>query len=273
MPAYFPADANLKSNINTYSAAVRSDGSRGFVFISNYERITQKRKERFPIAIKFESEKMLDTYFDVDANGYGIIPFNYRIGSQDVAWISAIPQYVDNGVLYIAKNRGIDPLISIDGNKVENIHNGMVVGGLSLEFIEEEKTASVTEEKLILREEGVSTDISFCSHIVNYDGSKPAFSHSKSFSFDLPKGANYIRIRAMGNIASLYLDDILISDYYLFGVDWIVDVKDIPENKKLILKIVPLDERDKEKIYWEFDMPIGDFIPDVFVSYSDFIFQ
>ena len=81
-----------------------------------------------------------------------------------------------------------------------------------------------------------------------------------------------MRIRTDGNIGALYLGDTLIDDYYLNGTDWIVDVRRIKKPIVLSLHILPLTTQHKEKIYFEFDMPTGTHIPQVYASADDTIY-
>lgn len=85
------------------------------------------------------------------------------------------------------------------------------------------------------------------------------------YTFNLPENTSYLEIHAYGNAAAIYHGDKLLGDFYLYGDEWVVDVRNIPDTSALTLKILPLTEQNRSKIYLEYDIPIGVITPTVYV--------
>ena len=85
------------------------------------------------------------------------------------------------------------------------------------------------------------------------------------FSFFLPENVQTIAIEAEGNLAALYCGDVLIDDQYLYGDEWLADVRNCSMNETFTLKILPFTEESRKKIYLETKMPLGVVEPRVFL--------
>ena len=55
----------------------------------------------------------------------------------------------------------------------------------------------------------------------------------------------------------------LINDHYIDGDEWIADVRDV---NRVIIKIQPLTDTDKDRIYYENSFVTGDFVPEVYAQ-------
>ena len=73
----------------------------------------------------------------------------------------------------------------------------------------------------------------------------------------------YLLIDAVGNLAGFYIDGKLVSDFYLYGDRWVIDLRRF-DTREGRIKIQPLTEEERGKIYLEYDMPLGVHAPKVF---------
>ena len=71
---------------------------------------------------------------------------------------------------------------------------------------------------------------------------------------------------------TVQLNNIWSKTASLTSTEWAVDVRRLPENVNLTLKILPLTEKDKSKIFMEFDMPTGIYEPDVKVIFDNIVY-
>jgi hypothetical protein len=217
-------------------------------------------------------EKEITIPLDVPSDAIGIIPYNIRIGDTLVAWLNAMPLYYDGDVLHLSRNIKTPPTLSYDGKTVEPIISGMKIGEITLTLDDEYEMPKAKERQISVRPISTDEKRDFYSHILNYDKTVPIFPAVDQYELALTSDTKYLRIRADGNIGALYLGDTLIDDYYLNGTDWIVDVRRIKKPIVLSLHILPLTTQNKEKIYFEFDMPTGTHIPQVYACADDTIY-
>ena len=74
--------------------------------------------------------------------------------------------------------------------------------------------------------------------------------------------------KARGNLGGFYVDGTLVSDHYLFGDDWVIDVRDT-EHREAILRIQPFREEDRGTLYLEMPFDVGEIMPEVFAASED----
>ena len=275
MPAYFCAEgANHETPPkNKFGAAVRSDGKSGYIFLNNHARLTDMPDVKASIKIELPCGSELSVNLDVPSHANGIIPFNFKIGSETVAWFTAIPQYYDGNTLHLAKNMLLDPIISFNGKDTQPMVSGMCIGGIKIIIDDEFSKPEASYQKLELTPIENAPERDFYSHIINYDKTLPTFAPVNTYELSIPEGAKFLRIRADANIGALYHGDALIADFYFYGVDWIVDVRNIVKPEKLSLCILPLTEEDKKRIYFEYDMPTGTHTPSVMAIFDDVVYM
>lgn len=273
MPAYF-CEENMKLNKkeNNFSVAVRSGKESGYIFFNNHARLKTLPHVDADVCISMPDGKEITIPLDLPSDAIGIIPFNLKVGDTTVAWLNAMPLYYEGDVLHLSKNIKTPPALSYDGKTVEPIISGMKIGGVTLILEDEYEIPKASERQIEIRPISADTKRDFYSHIINYDKTVPIFPDVDQYEFTLTSDTKYLRIRASGNIGALYLGDTLIDDYYLNGTDWIVDVRRIEKPNVLSLHILPLTIQNKEKIYFEFDMPTGTHIPKVYACTDNTIY-
>ena len=259
-------------DMDTLRCSVRSDGKTGFLFISNHYHGGKMKQISETVKIALTDGTQIEIPVTAQPHATGIIPFNFKLGTAEAKWISAIPQYENSDEVYFAKINGIDPQICLDEEKVQPLLSGMTVGGKKLILIEDNFPAATVGESIEFSKKSDSQDDSFFRHIVNYDKTVPEFATVKEYAFTLPENTKYLKIEAIGNIGALYLGDKLISDFYLYGDKWIVDVRRLPQKCDLTLKILPFTQKDREKVLIENGMPIGTYEPKVNALFDETIY-
>jgi len=271
-PCFSDESASSLKETDKLRAAVRSDGKRGFVFVSNHARLMKMQALSENITVNLPYGESLSIPVSLAPGAMGIIPFNLEVGGERISWLTALPQRFDGKNLYLSEFDGITPKISISGGKPIDIFDGCKVGNITLRLLQKERRIDNKTAKISLSARKCSAESSFFAHIINYDGTKPSFPNPVEYEFAIPKNAKYLRIRANGNIGAIYHKNELIADYYFYGVDWFVDVRNLPSGALLKLLILPLTEEDKEKIYFEVDMPSGIFDPEVYAIFDNKVY-
>ncbi len=272
MPAVFPDIVPSDAlDTSTLRCSVRCNGASGYLFVSNHYHGGKMKHISENVKIELCDGSKVEIPISISPNAAGIIPFNYKIGSAVVDWIAALPQGEDGDTVCFEKIRGIDPEICING-KILPLNDEMTVGGKKIVLIESVFPEKTLGEKIGFADITQSHDRSFFGHIVNYDGTTPEFAQVNEYGFTLPENTKYLKIEACGNIGALYFENKLISDFYLYGDKWIIDVSRLPSKARLVLKILPLTEADKAKIYMEYDMPTGVFAPDVRAIFDEQVY-
>ncbi|MBE6571872.1 MAG: hypothetical protein E7656_06470 [Ruminococcaceae bacterium] len=265
MPAVFPDEIPRDFlDIEKLRCAVRSDGFSGYLFVSNHYHGGKMKKISELVKISLADGGKTEIPVKLDAHAAGIIPFNYKIGSENVSWLTAMPQGEDENNIYFAKMPGIEPEICIDGKSIVPLTNGMSVGGKRLVIIDNGTPSPSSGKKIALSDPVTSQDRSFFDHIVNFDGTLPEFAPVNEYKFKLAADVKYLKIEAYGNVGALYCKDKLVFDNYLRGDDWIIDVRSFAPETEFVFKILPLTKKDKAKIFFEYDMPIGNITPTVY---------
>ncbi len=272
MPAYFPdIKPSAANDTEILRCSVRSDGERGYIFVNNHFHMGKMKKLSENITLNLANGKKISVPVVCEANGQGIIPFNFKFGDATADWISAIPQYADSNTVYFAKMNGIKPQICINGC-IKDFVDEIKLGSTTLSLLCDSDIPKNHEDEVSVSDGTPSTDNSFFKHISNLDGTIPKFAPVFEYKFKIPDKANYLKINANGNIAALYFNGDLIADQYLYGKNWIVDARKF-KNQELILKVLSLCPEDKEKIYFEYDMPTGVYPPKVYAILDETVYD
>lgn len=273
MTANFP-DVTPSDFLDTdiLRCAVRSNGTSGYLFVSNHYHGGKMKEICENVTIILANGEKVEIPVKIAPSSAGIIPFNYKIGTETVSWITAMPCGQTEKEVCFTAIGGISPQICLDGNSVVPIENGMTLGGKRIVLEKLKFPTPQNGEEIILSAPRISSDKSFFSHIVNFDATIPEFGNVYEYDFKIENTTEYLVIEARGNIGALYCEDRLISDSYLCGNAWAVDVRRFDSASKFTLKILPLTENDKKKIYFEYDMPVGSIPPKVYGVEDDVLY-
>lgn len=250
-------------------ASVLSDGNSGFLFYINCFHGHALPCKNDTADIKLENET-LTIPLSVPENAFGIIPFNYRVGDEILKWVKAYPVKKDGGSVTFATLKGTEPVYMKTNGECGNLRDVEFIGGKRIILTDNVCPQRKDGEKLAVREVPTKLPFDIFAHIIF--GSDGRLSDlTKEYSADIPDGVSYVSVKAEGNTGAAY-EEInensfrLISDHFLDGDEWIVDVRNVG---KLRLKIQPFTESDRGKIYLEKEFVTGDFVPEVSVFGED----
>ncbi len=139
-------------------------------------------------------------------------------------------------------------------------------GGLKITVYEREVSKPKPIRALSVKTvEKTVPDTAF-AHLQNRDGTPLEQTEAVEYQVDVPENTSYLAIKAVGNIAALYDGERLLSDFYLYGDTWYVDVRELAKPAKLTLKVLPFTENDRKKVYLEIHMPVGITLAQVFAT-------
>ena len=270
MPAFFPIDPPADPFDKDYlRCAVRSDGKSGFLFINNYSRRKTMKHLQTTVEIDLPHQNALSIPLDVLPNAYGIIPFRYQIGSEIVEWMTAMPIEQDEKHLVVQEIEGIKPQICLQNGQIIHLCGDITLGGITVSKVKLTKLSTEDGERLPLSVKEEKLPDTVFEHIQNIGWQPLRQLETTDYGFILPKNATYLRIRALGNAAAVFANGKLISDFYLYGDEWIVDVRELCGGEELIIKILPFDEENRSLVYLETDMPLGAQTPEVFALFCE----
>lgn len=263
MPPHFPIDPPADPYDKTrLRCAVRGDGERGFLFFNNHVRLQPMQEICEDVIIRGE-KKTTVIPVRVAPGAYGIILFGFAIGSEVAEWISAMPVGHDEQSITFVPLVGVKAEICLSDGRVMPLSDGDVIGGVRVRIKERHRITPQPATELTLTEVEKRVPDTVFDHIQNIGWEpleKPA---AKDYALTLPAHTTYLKIMAKGNLAAILLGERLISDYYLYGGEWIVDVRDLPQNTTLTLKVVPFNEENRSRVYLEYDAPLADVVPRV----------
>ncbi|MGA2232679.1 MAG: beta-galactosidase [Tepidisphaeraceae bacterium] len=124
MPAYFPAGRpSGRSDTDFLRFSVRSDGKSGFIFVSNYQRLTPmpaKPQTQFDLRLPSGVLQVPLTPTTIPADSSFFWPFNMQIGGSTLIYATAQPMcQVDDGqtrYTFFAQTKGVPAEFLIDPN-------------------------------------------------------------------------------------------------------------------------------------------------------------
>lgn len=270
MPAFFPTTLpNDPFDKNTLRCAVRSDGNSGYLFFNNYSRLCPMKNLQDTVCIELPNGDSVKIPLKIPADTYGIIPFRFAIGDEVAEWISAVPIEMDEKHLILREIEGVFPQICLRNGQIFNLNEKMEIGGIEVSLVKPIKINQEKESKISLHKNQSRLPDTIFEHIQNIGWQPLNPLVTEDYSFTLPENTKYLRICACGNAAAIFYKGEILSDFYLYGDDWIVDVRDVAVGDELIIKILPFDAENKSLVYLEYDMPLGHTKPEVYAIPSD----
>lgn len=269
MPAFMPdRRPSSLSDTATPRMALRSDGRRGFLFVNNHIHGAGMPPLNEHIVVSFvDGAAELDLSLSKGATG--IIPLRFPIGSLSASYVSAMPVSVSDSELVFEPNKGIRPEICLEDGTVIPLCGTVELGGVRVTLRQAEAPTSTRLTPVEVRQrERLLSDAPF-DHITNRDGSPLEPAETVEYVLTPPTGTAYLVIDAVGNAAAMYHGDEFFDDFYLYGDRWICDIRGRGSHTPLVLKILPLTEENKKKIYFERDIACGNVKPRVYAAASE----
>ncbi len=247
------------SDEKTLRCALRTSGSGGFMFISN--RVRLKKLPGHPghtFDIDFEDRKLSFTV-DIPEDCTFFFPVGIKLADLDLKYVTAQPVSLGEKYISFTPIRGMAPVIVLDDGRTFDLEVGRIdIDGTTVELLDEVDYAPT--EGIGLNVEKVENTL---SHELLFGRYKDLPDISNEYSVSWNDDVKYLVIYAKGNIAGFYINGQLISDQFLNGDKWVVDVRFMKE-KNAIIKILPFREEDRGTVYIEVPFEVGEFVPDVY---------
>lgn len=257
MPAIMPLERPKDTyDLSTLRCAVRSDGESGFLFFNNHTHVEEMQSIEETVHISLPNASEIEIPLSVCPHAYGIIPFGFTIGTERVKWVSAMPVFVSDEEIIFEKIAGIDAKITFANGKIMPLDSVKECGGLRVTLWDREVPKKKPIRALQVKAVEKTIPDTVFAHIENRDGTPLEHREAVDYQIEVPEGAQYLSIKAVGNAAAIFYDGKLLSDFYLYGDDWYVDVRDLPKPASLILKVLPMTAENLKKIYLEIGMPL-----------------
>lgn len=267
MRAYMPE--NIIDDIydtDTARISVRSDGKSGFIFYNNHVHggtLGQKHEE-LTIVLN-DGELKVPVY--LPESGYGIIPFNLKLGNVIVRYVTALPIFYSDKRVEFVPLRGVKPEICLSNGEICPLGEVTELGGVHIVLLENEKPAPDKFVPLTVEKSANVLPFEAFEHIIRRDKTRLS-DKTEEYEISIPQGVETLCLQVAGNVAAAYeMKDTprLISDYYCDGDNWYVDVRGVGTDRtdavnkvrKIRIKVEPLIAEDRGNIYFETEMPEG----------------
>ncbi len=262
MPSEMPSSLN---DTGTLRCAFRTDGNGGFLFVNNHIRLHELPEHpahRF--VFDFGNDSM-EFELDIPADSTFFLPVNLTLAGLPLRYASAQPVSHAENELTLMRIPGIEPIIVLNDGRTVSLTEGV-------NRIDETDVVLLPYKAYVPEE---LTEISVelipnCCDSALLLSHLPVQDQTSEYAVRWTEEDRWLVIRARGNLAGFYADGRLISDFYLYGDAWVIDLRNLTAREG-ILKIQPLCEEDRDKIYLEIPFETGVYPPEVWVSRADLL--
>ena len=260
MPETMPTSLD---DTKTLRCALRTDGKGGFLFVNNHirlEKLPARKGYRFDFA--FDGGD-LAVELDVPEDSCFFIPVNLTLGSLRFAYITAQPVEHGEKSLTLVEIPGLAPeMVLPDGSRVALAVGVNRIGETDVVLLPFEPyvPTALTETTVEQRENRLDPDLLM--------GHLPLEDRTNEYIVRWNDGDKYLVIRADGNVAGFYVGGEMISDQYLYGDAWVIDLRSLEATEGYI-KIQPFSEEERGKHYLEVPFVTGVHAPRVWVCRED----
>ena len=264
MIAIMPDKApSAKDDTKTLRCALRSDGNSGFLFVNNHIRLHKMPAHpAHDFNIVFNA-RTVSFSLDIPEDSSFFIPVNTSIGGLDILYATAQPVSYSENRLELLQITGLTAVIALVNGQTYTLEAGMNrINDTDVVLLKNEPY-----EKSVLQKIDASVIQKCCDADVLL-GHLPIEDKTDEYQVCWADEDQWLVIKAKGNIAGFFVDRQLVSDFYLNGDSWVIDLRNISE-KNGIIKIQPLSEKDIKEIYAEIPLETGSFVPEVYTSKDD----
>ncbi len=259
MTAIMPDKApSSKDDIKTLRCALRSDGNSGFLFINNHIRLNKMPEHpAHDFNIVF-NELTVSFSLDIPEDSSFFIPVNISVGDLDILYATAQPVSYSENRLELLQIEGLTAVIALANGKTYALETGLNrINNTDIVLLKNE-----SYERSVLQKVNASAVQKCCDSDVLL-GHLPIEDKTDEYKVCWTDEDKWLVIKAKGNIAGFFVNRQLVSDFYLNGDSWVIDLRSIRE-KNGIIKIQPLSDKDLKEIYAEIPLEAGTYIPEVY---------
>lgn len=262
LPDVMPANLD---DMTTLRCALRTDGKSGFLFVSNRMRtdiLPAHPGQQFDI--DFE-DRHLSFCLDIPGECTFFIPVGFTIRGISFSYVSAMPISMNENGVTFARIRGMEPAAVLSDGIRYSLKEGKTnINGLFIELLPEETDYRPSD---LVPLNVCETEVNTCDPGILLDHLS-LNDLTKEYSVCWTKDISYLVICATGDVAGFYVDGKLLSDCFINGDKWVIDVRNIKSDNGII-KIQPFTPDKKDKVYLEVPFITGHHVPKVFAVTSD----
>ena len=262
MPTEMPSSLD---DTDTLRCALRTDGEGGFLFVNNHIRLhplAERRAHLFEFV--FENGTAAFT-LDIPADSSFFIPVNLTLAGLHIRYASAQPVACGENTLTLQQIPGIEPVITLRDGKTFRLTEGKNTVGETVVILEAYR-AYAPSPLLPVPVEAVPDTHSSALLM----GHLPLQDHTAEYVVRWSAADRWLVIRARGNLAGFYAEEKLISDFYLYGDSWVIDLRGL-KVKEGRIKIQPFGEEDRDTVYLEIPFETGVYVPETYVSRDEIL--
>ena len=238
--------------------ALRTDGKGGFLFVNNHMRLTQLPAhpgEQFRFDFR---DREISLTLDIPSECCFILPINLTLAGLKFQYITAQPVSMEDSTLVLQQIPNIDPVVVLENGEQIPLQPGMnQIGNTQVKLIAPVCYIPTPLQPLNV----VKTERTHSSEMLLDYLHIPDLTTEYTVSWD--EKTKWIVIGAQGNVAGFWAGNELISDFYLYGDLWVVNVENLAV-KSATIQIQPLQEEDD--IYLECPKVTGTHVPSVWGS-------
>ncbi|MBQ6863714.1 MAG: beta-galactosidase [Clostridia bacterium] len=267
MTAIMPDQApSSKADTKTLRCALRSDGNSGFLFVNNHIRLHKMPAHpAHDFNIVFNN-RTVSFSLDIPEDSSFFIPVNVSVGGLDILYATAQPVSFSENRLELLQIAGLDAVVSLANGQTYPLAPGLNrIHDTDVVLLQNE-----CYEKSELHKASVSAVPKCCDPDLLL-GHLPIEDKTDEYKVYWTDEDKWLVIKAKGNIAGFFVNRQLVSDFYLNGDSWVIDLRNISE-KNGIIKIQPLSDTDVKEIYTEIPLETGTHIPEVYTCKNDRLF-
>lgn len=262
LPTEMPASLN---DTETLRCAMRSDGKCGFLFVNNHIRLQKMPAHPAHTFTAAFAEETVSFTVDIPEDCAFILPVNLTVGGVKMTAATAQPTECTDNSLTLTEIPGMAPTVILPDRTVtlvpgENDIDGVTVILQPYEIYSPTPLTPVNPEKVPL-----SSDSELLM------GHLPLTGCPDEYAVRWQKEDKWLVIRAKGNVGGFYADGRLISDFYLYGDSWVIDLRGLCTTEGRI-RIQPFTDSDRDRVYLEIPFETGSHVPEVYVSREDILF-
>ncbi|MGN1345768.1 MAG: hypothetical protein ACI4V1_03220, partial [Eubacteriales bacterium] len=266
LPDVLPKDAGDQ---NTLRCALRADENGGFLFVNNHIRLTTLPEHKnVPMEIEFR-HRTVRFSMDIPSDACFVLPVSLTLASLPVTYATAQPVSVEEHRLTLEKIPGVTPVLALDDGRTFPLADGItIIDGTEVCLVSPEPylPTPLTPLSATPAPDTISAQ-SLLGHLGLAD-------RSTDYLVTWDAGTTYLVIRAQGNVAGFYLPTNdgwqLISDQYLYGDTWVMDVRRLPVREGR-LKIQPFTPEDEGSVYLEIPFCAGTAVPEIYSTHEQFL--
>jgi len=263
MQSFLDTEAPDIEDFGPIRAGVLSDGESGYLFYMNVYH-GHSLPDKTGVAVIELKNETITIPMTVPENNTGIIPFNYKIGNETLRWVKAIPVGKTEDSITFSVIDGIEPEFMLTSGETGDLREVKTIGGITIRLTQTQRAIQPEGIKLEAKESISCLSFDIFRHIQPPTGIRLT-DNTKEYLVDIPDDINYVSVYAKGNLGAAYeqKDDSsfrILSDMYLMGDEWVVDVRDV---SLLRLKIQAFSEEEKGTLYLETPFVTGHFVPEV----------